>query len=92
MATTNLQGNYTAQGAVTQVKEIGLLTRIDGLHSGLGELRARLENFNARVLGHPTGASNAEQPRPGNVAGVLSEAEGQLRECLSLIGQINDTF
>lgn len=72
-------------------KELGIIQRIDGLDSGLSELKAWLENLLARVNGDPT-AGECGMDRPSGIPAALSSAEGRLRDCLNLSAKLNDLF
>lgn len=80
------------QNAATVPKEIGFLTRAEGLRSGLDELHSRLEAFAARVAGTPNDPNRPTAPGPQGLHGELSTAEDRLRSCLQLLGKLNDAF
>ena len=85
----------------TAPNEIGFLTRVGGLRVGLDELHSRLGSFVARVAGDPQIGQTREAPAPQGLDelhspqglnGELSTAEVRLRECMALLGKLNDAF
>ena len=82
-------GTYATNAAAP--KEIGFLQRIEGLRSGLDELHDRLKTFSGRLTGGPD-AKDAPVPQPLGLAGELTAAEHRLRECMVLVGSLNETF
>lgn len=72
-------------------KEIGILQRVDGVRSGLEELAGRLEGFVGRLGGGISG-NVAATPSPPGLVTSLSDAEGHLRRCFEIIGQLDNAF
>lgn len=73
-------------------KELGYVQRIEGLSSGLDDLRHRLNVFVNRVSGHPAPSNPGEKPQPYGLPAHLTEAETSLRECFAIISGLNDAF
>jgi hypothetical protein len=89
------QRHYDAQSA-NKPKELGFLDRIAGIRGGLDELHERLCAFGGRVTG-----GNPDVPRPGSggggpaqtgLHGELASAEERLRQCMQVLGAINQAF
>lgn len=91
-ATSGYAQAVSMQNAVTAPKEIGVLQRVDGLLVGLSELKGRLQAFDARLAGNGLDASSASQTLPVGLLSTLSDAEGTLRDCLAMVGSLNDRF
>lgn len=90
-----LSNQQTAANGLTQPKELGVLQRVDGMRSGLQELRARLERFFDRIdenagEGSVKGAGAA--PIAASLSGTLMDAETELRTCLHLADTLHDRF
>jgi hypothetical protein len=92
-------GNFLAGAAnnaypATAVpREIGLLERTSGLHSGIADLRLRLEVFSAKVLGAGQGiAAGNDQPPVVGLPDAVARAEAELRSCFTLINDLTDKF
>lgn len=81
-----------AQNALTQPKELGALQRVDGLRTGLQELRGRLERFFDRIDGNSGEKAANQAPVAASLSGTLSDAETELRTCLHMIDTLHDRF
>jgi hypothetical protein len=92
------QGSYhrayeNQQVGVPAPKEIGFLTRAEGLCTGLDELHGRLHGLTGRIAGSGVEAGNSPSaPCASGLHAALSMAEDRLRECLKLLGKLNDAF
>jgi hypothetical protein len=74
-------------------KEIGFLTRAEGLCTGLDELHGRLQGLTGRIAGSGVEAgSSPSAPCTSGLHAALSMAEDRLRECLKLLDKLNDAF
>lgn len=87
-----LQAQQSAANNLTQPKELGVLQRVDGMRSGLQELRARLERFFDRIDGNAGEKANGIAPVSVSLGGTLSDAELELRTCLHLADTLHDRF
>jgi hypothetical protein len=77
-----------AQNA-TAPRDLGIIERVQGLNSGLSELYVRLSSLIERVDGSGSaGAKSSPLPAAG-LSNVLTDAEGSLRGCMELLGQLN---
>lgn len=76
----------------TAPKELGYMDRLKGLSSGLDELRGRLAAFAGRMSGDGDAKDSAAAPMPPGMHPPLSSAEQNLRECLAIVGRLNDLF
>lgn len=93
-----LNPNYMAgrPGGMTVAqapKEIGYIDRVAGLSAGLTELEERLKALMARVTGE--GGADGNKPAQAPLLGLpshLAYSEGRLRECLAVVGRLNDIF
>lgn len=88
------QGNYAVQAGISQLnqpKELGVLQRVDGMRSGLQELRARLERFFDRIDGNARDAKE-QSPSAASLTGIIADAESELRICLQMADSLNDRF
>lgn len=73
-------------------RKIGIIDRVHGINGGLSDLYGRLISLIDRVEGNePFGTKLSPVPSVG-LAGVLSDAEGNLRGCMELINQLNAKF
>jgi hypothetical protein len=90
------QRHYDAAQSANNSKELGFLDRIAGIRGGLDELHERLCAFGGRVTG-----GNPDVPRPSNggggpaqtgLHGELASAEERLRQCIQVLGAINQAF
>ncbi|HMF68658.1 MAG TPA: hypothetical protein VK602_13750 [Phyllobacterium sp.] len=82
----------TAQNALNQPKELGVIQRVEGLRIGLNELNSKLDAFHDRLHGSASVGEN--EPRP-DVVGIydnLSEAESLLRHCIGRISDLDNKF
>ena len=74
-------------------KEIGLLQRIEGVESGLEDIRNRMENLVARIHGGPASLPGTNPAnRQAGLPAALSRIEAEIRESLNLLTQLNDQF
>lgn len=82
-----------AQNALgaNQPKELGVLQRVEGLRSGLSQFKGRLIAFQDRLQG--TGDQSVKESMPAaGIYGNLSEAENDLRTCMSILSAIDGAF
>jgi len=80
------QGQYPQ--AATAPREIGILTRVDGIAVGLRELQAKLSGFGHRLSGEPS----ADEQRcgcPSGIAPALAAAEASLRDCHQIVDALH---
>lgn len=86
--------NQVGHGAANALapKELGIIQRVDGINSGLKELRQRLEIFSDRL--DATGRPGTDQTESCAIGlnGTLTDAEGELRTCLHLVNTLHDRF
>jgi hypothetical protein len=88
-----LTGDLVAKQIASAPKEIGFLTRAEGLCAGLDELHARLEALTGRIAGSGVEAGGSPSaPCTSGLHAALSMAEDRLRECLKLLGKLNNAF
>jgi hypothetical protein len=76
-----------------QPKELGIIQRVQGLASGLGEVRERIRVFNERLGFEPP--APPMQPAPAMESGIPAQimaAEEHLRECINALNRLNDLF
>lgn len=88
----NLQLQQSAANSLTQPKELGVLQRVDGMRSGLQELRARMERFFDRLDGNAGEKAANGATSAASLSGTLSDAETELRTCLHLADTLHDRF
>lgn len=81
-----------AASSLNQPKELGVLQRVDGMRSGLQELRARLERFFDRIDGNAGQKAATDTDVSASLTGALSDAESELRICLQLADTLHDRF
>lgn len=72
-------------------KPIGLMDRVAGLDSGLGQLSAMIESFASKTIGIGGTDANKETAAVG-LPGSISSAEQNLRRCIDMMRQLHDTF
>lgn len=85
----NIQG---LPGNSNMPKELGVLQRVDGMRSGLQELRARMERFFDRLDGNAGQNAANQAPVSASLSGTLTDAESELRTCLHLADTLHDRF
>jgi hypothetical protein len=73
-------------------KELGILQRVDGMRSGLQELRSRLERFFDRIDANAGNAQKGENSVAASLTGTLSDAENELRICLHMADSLHERF
>lgn len=73
-------------------KEIGVMQRLDGVRSGVSEIEVQLRAFISALQGTPA-PQNPNMPvsQPG-ITGVISDTEASIRETLSMLRQLADSF
>ncbi len=81
-----------ASNALNQPKELGVFQRVDGMRSGLQELRQRMERFFDRIDGNAGENAASANTVAASLNGTLSDAEGELRTCLQLADTLHDRF
>lgn len=75
----------------TAPKEIGLIQRIEGVRTGLDQVRHRLTILAERIAGENSQEKNPE-PMPSGIPGNLSMAEQRIREIFALLDGFEQAF
>lgn len=86
----------TASGMISganpaQPKEIGFIQRIEGIRSGMDEIYSRLRTFSDRISGSGN-TENNPKPIPAGIPGNLSECEERIRQLLTMVGTLEQSF
>lgn len=88
-----LAGLTGAGQTIGKPKEIGILTRVDALRTGLQGLRAGLESFSDRLEGAASSNTlKGEACSSNSLTGTISDAENELRICRQMIDALHDRF
>lgn len=79
------------QNTAAQPKEAGFIQRIEGIRSGMDEIYSRLRTFSDRISGSGN-AENNPKPIPAGIPGNLSECEERIRQLLTMVGTLEQSF
>lgn len=80
------------QAALNAPRSLGFVERAAGIASGLEQLQDRLQSLLNRIDGNgEQGGIKSAAPIPG-LGSQLSEAENNLRACMSLVDELHVRF
>jgi hypothetical protein len=97
MASTAIQGaalGYVCSGnTLNAPRPLGFVERAAGVANGLDTLQTKLESLLGRIDGNgeSQAAAKGTIPVPG-LGSQISDAEGRLRTCLSLVDELHARF
>ncbi len=70
-------------------REIGYLTRIEGLASALSEINLRLGGIQNQIYGMPQPSTTTATPQISGLRATLERAEDNVREIMNRLEQLN---
>jgi len=73
-------------------RELGVLARIDGISGSLFELYDKLTSFGSRLAGEGVKEGDSGRPIGPGISGILSAAEGRLRDCHQIVDALHKAF